>query len=256
MRPGRFRKKSDVILPRPEIVYRGACNRRKRDVAEGKDAVHLGRLAGDRARHRIARGARRRECDDRGQDRRAASQAAGYDLQRGRGDRGRRREGAAGDLRHPRRRTGGRGGREDRRDIRRHRYLHQQCKRHPAYRHAADRHEAVRSDAPDQHARDVSRLQIMYSASEVGAKSSHSESGAASRHGSQVVQEPRRLHDGQVRHVDVHARHERRVRPGWHRGQFAVAADGDRHGGGAQPARRRNGGLDQPFAGDHGRCRA
>ena len=31
--------------------------------------------------------------------------------------------------------------------------------------------------------------------------------GAAARHGGEMVQEPRRLLDGQVRHVDVHARH-------------------------------------------------
>jgi len=30
-----------------------------------------------------------------------------------------------------------------------------QCQRHPAHRHAGDRHEALRPDAPDQHARHV-----------------------------------------------------------------------------------------------------
>ena len=67
--------------------------------------------------------------------------------------------------------------------------------------------------------------------------------------------EPRRLHDGEVRHVDVHAGHERGVRQGRHRGQFAVAADGDRHRRGAQPARRRQRRGDEPRAGDHGRRR-
>ena len=87
----------------------------------------------------------------------------------------------------------------------------------------------------------------------LGGKSSHSESGAAARHEREMVQEPRRLHDGEIRHVDVHARHERRVREGRHRRQFAVAADGDRHGGRAQPARRRGGRLDEPLARNHGR---
>ena len=81
-----------------------------------------------------------------------------------------------------------------------------------------------------------------------GRQSAHSQPGAAARHEGEMVQEPRRLHDGEVRHVDVHAGHERGVRQGRHRGQLAVAADCDRHGGGAQFARRRDRGVDEPLA--------
>ena len=89
---------------------------------------------------------------------------------------------------------------------------------------------------------------------EVSVKPSYFESGAAARHESQVVQGPCRLHDGEVRHVDVHAGHECGIRPGGDRSQFAVAVDGDRHRGGTQSARWRNGRGDEPFARDHGRC--
>ncbi len=101
---------------------------------------------------------------------------------------------------------------ENCRAFRRHRHLRQQRQRHQPDRHAADRHEALRSDEPDQCARHLSGLQNVHSASEVGAKSSYSESGAAAGHEGEMVQGPRRLHDGEIRHVDVHARHERRVR--------------------------------------------
>ena len=84
----------------------------------------------------------------------------------------------------------------------------------------------------------------------------HPEFGAAARHEGQMVQGPRRLHDGQVRHVDVHAGHERRVRQGRHRRQLAVAADR------IDTAAVRNllggddGGGDEPLAGHHRRRRA
>ena len=61
-----------------------------------------------------------------------------------------------------------------------------------------------------------------------GRESAHPQPGAAARHGRQVVRAARRLHDGQVRHEPVHARHGRRVQgPG--RRQLALAADRDRH---------------------------
>ena len=87
-------------------------------------------------------------------------------------------------------------------------------------------------------------------------KSSYSESGAAARHERQMVQEPRRLHNGEVRHVHVHAGHERGVPQGRHRRQFPVAADGNRHGRCAQPSRRRRSCESEPVARDHGRCGA
>ena len=93
----------------------------------------------------------------------------------------------------------------------------------------------------------------VHPAPEEGRQPAHPQPGAAARHGGEMVQEPRRLHDGEVRHVDVHAGHERGIRQGRHRGQFAVAADGDRHGRGAQPARRRQRRGDEPLAGDPGR---
>ncbi len=112
-----------------------------------------------RARHRPgdrpARGQGRREHRDRGEDRRAEPEAAGHDLHRGQGDRGRGRQGAAGRLRHPVRGSGRRRGREDRRDVRRHRHLRQQRERDQPHRHPGDGDEALRSDAPDQHARHV-----------------------------------------------------------------------------------------------------
>ena len=54
----------------------------------------------------------------------------------------------------------------------------------------------------------------LHPAPEEGGQSAHPEPLAAARHEGEVVQGPRRLHDGEVRHVDVHARHERRVRAG------------------------------------------
>ena len=183
-----------------------------RHVAERQDAVYFRWVARHRAGDCAASSARRRQRHHRGQDRRAASQAAGNDLFRGGGDRAGWRQGAAGAVRYPRGEPGRRCGRQDRRGVRRHRHLHQQCQRHQPDRHASDRYEALRSDAPDQYARHVPRLENVHSASEVGRQSSHSESGAAAGHEGQMVQEPRRLHDGEIRHVDVYAGHERRVR--------------------------------------------
>ncbi len=193
------------------------CRLGRKNVAQGKDAVHLRRVARHWACDCAARGARRRQCDDRRQDRRAASEAAGHDLYGCRRDRAGWRQGAARLVRHSRGGAGRRRRRQDRRKVRRHRHLRQQCQRHPAHRHAGDRHEALRSDAPDQHARHVPGVQNVHSAPEVGQQSSHPESGAAARHEGQMVQEPRCLHDGQVRHVDVHAGDECRVRQGRHR---------------------------------------
>ena len=47
---------------------------------------------------------------------------------------------------------------------------------------------------------------------EEGCEPAYPEPRTAARHEGEMVQEPRRLHYGEVRHVDVHARHERGVR--------------------------------------------
>ena len=139
-------------------------------IAQRQDAVRIRREPRHRACDRAARRARRRQCRDRREDRRAASETEGHDLYRRRRDPRRRRQGAAGALRYPRRGAGDRRDRPDRRRIRRHRHLRQQCQRHQPDRLAGDRHEAVRPDDGDQHARHLHGVEILHPASEEGAK--------------------------------------------------------------------------------------
>ena len=53
----------------------------------------------------------------------------------------------------------------------------------------------------------------VHSAPEEGREPAYPQPRAAARHEGEMVQEPCRLHDGEVRHVDVHAGHERRSSP-------------------------------------------
>ena len=67
----------------------------------------------------------------------------------------------------------------------------------------------------------------------------HPQPLAAAQHGGAVVRAARRLHDGEVRHEHVRARHGRGVAPRRHRGERALAADRHRDRRGAEPPRRR-----------------
>ena len=71
--------------------------------------------------------------------------------------------------------------------------------------------EALRPDAPDQHARHVRVLAGVHPAPQEGREPAHPEPLAAAQHGDAVVRAARRLHDGEVRHEHVRARHGRRV---------------------------------------------
>ena len=123
-----------------------------------QDHVHLRRQPRHRPGDRAARRARRRQRRADRQDRRAAPQARGHGLHRGRGDRGGRRPGAADRRRHPRRATQvAGGGRADRRALRRHRHLRQQRLGDQPRRAPRRSTEALRPDAGHQRARHVRR---------------------------------------------------------------------------------------------------
>ena len=181
------------------------------DVTQGQDIVRFRRQPGHRACDRAARCAGRRQCRDRGEDRRAAPETQGHHLHRGRRDSDRRRPGAADPLRHPRGSAGDGRHRPDRRRIRRHRYLRQQCQRHQPHQFAGDRHEAVRPDDGHQHPRHLHGVQILHPASEEGGEPAHSDAVAAARHEDQMVRGLHRLYHGEVRHEHVRARPVRRT---------------------------------------------
>ena len=81
-----------------------------------------------------ARGARRRQCRHRRQERDGKPEASRHDLHRRGGDRGGRRAGARPSLRHSLRRSGRGGDRQDGRHLRRRRHSRQQRQRHRSAR--------------------------------------------------------------------------------------------------------------------------
>ena len=167
---------------------------------------------------------------------------------------GRRWQGASGRLRHPRRGPGRRGGRAGGRAVRRHRHPGQQRERDQPDRDARNADEAVRPDDGDQHARHVPLLAGLHPASSEGGEPAHPDAVAAARHEGQMVRASRRLHDGEIRHEHVRARHGRGVPADgiavnalWPRTTIATAAVGISSAA-SDDAR-------EPHARDHGGCR-
>ena len=104
-----------------------------------------------------------------------------------------------------------------------------------------DADEALRPDALGQHARHLRLLAGVHPAPQEGDEPAHPQQLAAAQHGRALVRAARRLHDGEVRHERVRARHGRGAQGRRHRRQRALAAHGHRHRGGAEPPRRRRG---------------
>ena len=137
---------------------------------------------------------------------------------------------------------------KDRRRVRRHRYLRQQCQRHQPDQFADDRHEAVRPDDGHQYARHLPGVEILHSASEEGRQPAHPDAVAAARHEDEMVRAFHRLYDGQIRHEHVRARAVGRIEIRRRRRQRAVAAHHDRDRRGRQSPRRRRHDARQPHA--------
>ena len=97
----------------------------------------------------------------------------------------------------------------------RHRHCDQQRQLHQSHWHPGDAHEEVRPHASDQHARHLPGLQVRGTLPEgeraEGAQPPHTQQLAAAEPESALVQGPRGLHNGQVRHVHVCPRHGGRV---------------------------------------------
>ncbi len=101
-------------------------------------------------------------------------------------------------------------GREDRRRIRRHRHLRQQCQRHRLTDVAGDRMKRF-----DLMHRINARGTFLVSKTcmphlQEGGESARPDAVAAARHEAEMVR-AHRLHHGQIRHEHVRARHGRRV---------------------------------------------
>ena len=80
------------------------------------------------------------------------------------------------------------------------------------HRHARDADEALRPDVRRQRARHLRLLAGLPAAPQEGAEPAHPHALAAAQPRSALVRAARRLHDGQVRHEHVRARHGRGVR--------------------------------------------
>ena len=138
--------------------------------------------------------------------------------------------------------------------LRRHRHPRQQRLGDQPHRHARHADEALRPDASDQHARHVPLHAEGRAASGEILESARPQHLAAAAFDAQpaLVRAARRLHDGEVRHVAVRARHGGGVPSARHRRQRAVAADRDRHRG--DPVDRRTGSpREDAQSADHGR---
>ena len=205
-----------------------------------QDLVRDRRLARHRACHRAKMRARRRQCGDRGEDRRGPSEITGDDLHRGAGDRGRRRPSAAAANRHPRRRGGEGRDREDGLAFRRPRHSRQQCERDQPHDDRGDRDEALRSDASDQCARHFHGVEIRHPSSRQGGEPAYPHALAPARHEGEMVCAAHRLFDGEIRHEPRGARPCGRASSEGHRGQRLVAAHHDRDRCREQPPRRRH----------------
>ena len=116
-------------------------------------------------------------------------------------------------VRHPRRGAGGGGGGEDGRDVRRHRHPASTTPaRSSSPARSSHRHEALRPDAPaSTRAARSSSSQTCIPHLKKARQPAHAQPLAAARHGGEVVRAARRLHDGEVRHEHVRARHGRGV---------------------------------------------
>ena len=118
-----------------------------------------------------------------------------------------------------------RGGRAGGRALRRHRHPGQQRQRHQPDRHAGHADEALRPDARRQRARHLRCSQACLPHLQAkAAQPAHPEPLAAAQHEAALVRAARRLHDGEVRHEHVRARHGGGVPRRRHRRQRAVAA--------------------------------
>ena len=110
------------------------------------------------------------------------------------------------------RRERGRAGRETVRGaFRRHRHRREQRQRHLAVGHARNADEALRPDVRRQRARHVRDFAgvpaVSQAVGEGGTQPAHIEPVAAAEHEGEVVRAARRVHDGEVRHEHVRARH-------------------------------------------------
>ena len=115
--------------------------------------------------------------------------------------------------------------------------------------------EALRPDEPGQRARHLPLLAGCLAAPAEGDQPAHPQPLAAAQPRPEVVRPPRRLHDGQVRHEHVHARHGGRV-------QARKASPSTRSGRAPRspppPSASRSAATrwpPMPHAGDHGRRR-
>ena len=117
--------------------------------------------------------------------------------------------GARGRHRHPRRGAGRGGDRRRRRALRRHRHPRQQRLGDQPHRHARHADEALRPDASDQHARHVPLHAEGGAAPREIRESARPQHLAAAAFDAEpaLVRPARRLHDGEVRHVALRARH-------------------------------------------------
>ena len=222
-----------------------------------KDPLHHRREPRHRPRDRAARRARRRERRDRRQDGRAEPEAAGHDLHRRGGDRGRRRQGAAA-----RRATSAY---EDQVAA----AVAKTVETFGGIDILVNNASAISLTGTER--TPMKRYDLMHAINTRGTfacsqaciphlkkarEPAHPQHLAAAQHGDALVRAARRLHDGEVRHEHVRARHGRRVPARRHRGQRAVAAHRDRDRRDPEPARRRRGDARLAQARDHGRRRA
>ena len=169
--------------------------------------------------------------------------------------RGRRRPGAGAAVRHPRRGQRGRGGAAGGGALRRHRHPGEQRQRHQPDADAGHADEALRPDVRRQRARHLllhpglpGRADQEREGRPQPACAEHEPAAVDAR---ALVQEPRGLHHGQVRHEHVHAGPRRRVSPPRHRGEQPVAAHGHQYRGAADDSGR--GHRQVPHAGNPGR---
>src|SRR3990172_5777269 len=151
-------------------------------------------------------------------------------------------------LRGPDRRRG----RAGRGDVRRDRHPGEQRQRHQSHRDACDADEAVRPDVRRQRARDLRLLPGLHPVPSEVHQPAHPDHQPPPGHGPEMVPEPLRLYDGEIRDEHVRPGDGRGVPRGGDRRQRPVAPDRDRHGGGRDAGR---GGrpFKLPKAGDRGR---
>ena len=139
--------------------------------------------------------------------------------------------------------AGLRGRAAGRRAFRRHRHPGEQRERDQPDRHRRDADEALRSDVRRERARHLRVLAGVPALSE-SRRRRPAATRTSSRLSPPLNMQPKwlasacRLHDGEVRHEHVHDRHGRGISRPRHRGEFAVAAHGDRHRRAADDSRR------------------